>query len=219
MHASFHPERAGAPRYPRRSRMSATSFASVVALALGLAMDATAAAAACGVRAPVLRGRHYALVAAYFGAFQGLMPLLGWLLASWIGAAVEAWDHWIAFALRGGIGGKMIHAALRGGGDDGDGGGARAAREEDVFGAKVMLGLAIATSIDALAAGITLPLFDVPIAVSAATIGATTAIAAALGLAVGRRLGAPLGRGLDVLGGAMLIGLGVKILVEHLTAG
>ncbi len=199
--------------------MSATSFASVLVLALGLAMDATAAAAACGVAAPALRARHYAIVAAYFGGFQALMPLLGWLLAAWIGPAVAAWDHWIAFALLGGIGAKMMHGAWRGSGGSGGGPEARPMREADVFGARVMLGLAIATSIDAAAAGITLPMFEVPIAISIATIGVTTAAAAALGLAVGRRAGTRLGRGLDALGGAVLIGLGVKILVTHLAAG
>jgi manganese efflux pump family protein len=200
--------------------MTATSFASVLALALGLAMDATAAAAACGVAAPALRARHYAMVAVYFGGSQALMPLLGWLLAAWIGPAFIAWDHWIAFVLLGAIGAKMIHSAWRG--DGGRGGGepeARPAREADVFGARVMLVLAIATSIDAAAAGITLPMFEVPIAISIATIGVTTAACAALGLAVGRRAGARLGRRLDALGGAVLIGLGVKILVTHLAAG
>src|SRR6185436_13612936 len=173
-------------------------------------MDATAAAAACGVAAPAVRARHYASVAAYFGGFQALMPLLGWRLAAWLGPVIEGWDHWIAFVLLSGIGAKMIHGAWRGG--------VRAAGEGDGFGPKVMLGLAVATSIDAFAAGITLPLFEVPIAISIATIGVTTAAASAVGLAVGRRLGARLGRGLDALGGAVLIGLGVKILVEHLAA-
>lgn len=193
--------------------MTGTSFASVVALALGLAMDATAAAGACGVAAPVVRARHYAIVALYFGGFQALMPLLGWRLATWIGPAIEAWDHWVAFALLGGIGAKMILEAWRGG--------AREAGEpgkRDPLSVKVMLGLAVATSLDAFAAGITLPMFEVPIAISLAAIGVTTAAASAAGLAVGRRLGARLGRGLDVLGGAVLIGLGVKILVEHLAA-
>jgi putative Mn2+ efflux pump MntP len=180
--------------------MTGTSFASIVALALGLAMDATAA----GVAAPVLRARHFAIVAVYFGGFQALMPLLGWLLAAWIGSAVAAWDHWLAFVLLGGIGAKMIYGAWRGAGA-----GAREAPERDMFGARVMLGLAVATSIDAFAAGITLPMFEVPIAISLATIGVTTAAASALGLAVGRRLGDRLGRGLDALGGAVLIGLGV----------
>jgi putative Mn2+ efflux pump MntP len=192
--------------------MTGTDFASIVALALGLAMDATAAAAACGVATPVLRARHFAAVAVYFGGFQALMPLLGWLLATWLGPAVAAWDHWIAFVLLGGIGAKMIHAAWRADHDAG------AARDAHVFRAKVMLGLAVATSIDAFAAGITLPMFAVPIAISLATIGVVTAAAASLGLAVGRRIGDRFGRGLDALGGAVLIGLGVKILVEHLAA-
>jgi putative Mn2+ efflux pump MntP len=144
--------------------MTGTSFASIVALALGLAMDATAATAACGVAAPVLRARHFAIVAVYFGGFQALMPLLGWLLAAWIGSAVAAWDHWLAFVLLGGIGAKMIYGAWRGAGA-----GAREAPERDMFGARVMLGLAVATSIDAFAAGITLPMFEVPIAISLAT--------------------------------------------------
>jgi putative Mn2+ efflux pump MntP len=207
----------------------ASSFVSILALALGLAMDATAVAGACGVATPVLRARHFATVAVYFGGFQALMPLLGWRLATWLGPAMAAWDHWIAFVLLGGIGAKMILDAWRagrggggdgGGGGGGDGGGAGAgeARGGDVFRARVMLGLAVATSIDAFAAGITLPMFEVPIAISLATIGLTTAAAAALGLAVGRRLGARLGRRLDVLGGLVLIGLGTKLLVEHLAA-
>jgi len=189
-----------------------TGFAAILALALGLAMDAMAAAAACGVATPILRPRHFAAVAVYFGGFQGLMPLLGWLLAAWIGPAIEAWDHWIAFVLLGGIGAKMIHAAWAGGDE------AREARDSNALRPRVMLGLAVATSIDAFAAGITLPLFEAPIAISLATIAITTAALSALGLAIGRRLGDRLGRGLDALGGAVLIGLGVKILVEHLTA-
>ena len=203
----------------------ASSFASVIALALGLAVDATAAAAACGVATPVVRPRHYATVAAYFGGFQALMPLLGWLLATWIGAAIAAWDHWIAFVLLGGIGAKMILAAWRSSrGAAGEPGAAPesgmpgAPGVRDAFGARLMLGLAIATSIDAFAAGITLHMFQVPIALSIAAIGVITACASALGLAVGRRLGDRFGRGLDVLGGAVLIGLGTKILVEHLAA-
>ena len=202
----------------------ASSFASVVALALGLAVDATAAAAACGVAAPAVRPRHYATVAAYFGGFQALMPLLGWLLATWIGAAIAAWDHWIAFVLLGGIGAKMLLEAWRSGRGAPDAAPtqhaapAQPAAPDAGFGVRLMLGLAIATSIDAFAAGITLPMFQVPIALSIAAIGVITAGASALGLAVGRRLGDRVGRGLDVIGGAVLIGLGAKILVEHLTA-
>jgi putative Mn2+ efflux pump MntP len=140
------------------------------------------------------------------------MPLLGWILANQLGTAVQAWDHWVAFLLLGGIGVKMLWEA-RGVGPPtlepvewGD----------DVFGIKVMLALAVATSIDAFAAGVTLPLFDAPLVLSLVTIGATTAVLSALGLFAGRRFGSLLGKRLDVFGGLALIGLGTKILLEHL---
>lgn len=189
------------------------TYLGVVALALGLAMDATAVAAARGLAAPGrLRARHYAIVAVYFGGFQAAMPVLGWLLGRWIGPAVEAWDHWIAFVLLGAIGAKMIHAAWRGGGDRDPTAADRA------FAPAVMVVLALATSIDAAAAGITLPMFAVPIGVSVALIGVITAVLSAIGLAVGRRAGARFGRRLEVAGGIMLIALGTRILIQHLVA-
>jgi putative Mn2+ efflux pump MntP len=188
------------------------TYLSVVVLAVGLAMDATAVAAARGLAAPgPLRARHYVMVAVYFGGFQAAMPLLGWLLGRWIGPAIEAWDHWIAFVLLGGIGAKMIHAAWRGGDAD-------ATPADRMFAPAVMVVLALATSIDAAAAGITLPMFAVPIGVSVALIGVITAVLSAIGLAVGRRAGARLGRRLDVAGGVVLIALGTKILIQHLAA-
>ena len=188
-------------------------YGAILALSVGLAMDATAVSAARGMAVPRVRPRHAALVALFFGGFQALMPVVGWALGSRIGPLLEAWDHWIAFALLGGIGGKMLWEARQGGGD------VCPRSEEELFGPRVMLGLAIATSIDALAVGITLPMLDAPFALSIVTIGVTTAVLCVLGLFLGRRAGAMLGRRLDALGGLILIGLGVKILVEHLRAG
>jgi putative Mn2+ efflux pump MntP len=187
------------------------SFGAILLLALGLAMDATAVSAARGIAVPAILPKHVFLVAAFFGGFQALMPLLGWLLGSRIGPLVEAWDHWIAFALLGAIGGKMLWEA-RGGEEEKEG----EDRTADLFGLKVMFVLAVATSIDALAVGITLPMLNAPFALSLITIGVTTAILSALGLFAGRRFGAVLGKRLDAAGGLVLIGLGVKILVEHL---
>jgi len=187
------------------------SFGAILLLAVGLAMDAMAVSAARGLATPSIRPRHVVLVAAFFGGFQALMPLLGWLAGSRIGPFVETWDHWIAFVLLSFIGGKMLweartsKATERPGQDGGD-----------LYGFKVMLVLAVATSIDALAAGITLPMMHAPILLSIATIGVTTALLSALGLFAGRRFGAALGRGLDVAGGLLLVGLGIKILVQHL---
>ena len=184
-------------------------FGSILVLALGLAMDATAVAAARGLATPRIRPRHVVLVATFFGGFQALMPLLGWVAGSQIGPFVEAWDHWVAFVLLGAIGGKMIWEARSTQVAD-------KRSETDLFGLGELLGLAVATSIDALAAGLTLPMLDAPLGLSLATIGTTTAVLSALGLYAGRRFGAALGRRLDVAGGIVLIGLGIKILAEHL---
>lgn len=187
-------------------------FWSILTLAVGLAMDAMAVAAARGLAVSVLRWRHALTVALFFGFFQAAMPLLGWLLGSRLGPLVAAWDHWIAFLLLGGIGLKMLHEARAG---DGDG---KPEQDDDaLFGIKVMFVLAIATSIDAFAVGITLPLLGAPLVLSLATIGVTTALLSALGVVAGRRFGAMLGRGLDAFGGVVLLLLGTKILIEHLT--
>jgi manganese efflux pump family protein len=187
-------------------------FTSLVVLAVGLAMDAAAVAAARGLAAPVLRARHFLIVAAFFGGFQALMPFLGWQLGQRLGSVVAAWDHWIAFVLLGGIGIKMIHEATQRPADR------SALADQDVFGLRVMLTLAVATSIDAFAVGVTLPMLDAPFALSLITIGITTAVLSALGLAIGRRFGAKVGHRMDMVGGVVLVGLGTKILIEHLTA-
>jgi len=182
-------------------------------LAVGLAMDATAASVAQGLRAPRILPRHVLLVAFLFGGFQALMPLLGWLLGSQIGPAVQAWDHWIAFGLLGAIGAKMLWEAKSSEALDPDDGSPATPLQ-----LKVLLVLAVATSIDAFAAGVTLPVMKAPLGPSLAIIGVTTAVLSALGLLLGRRFAPSLGRRLDVVGGLMLIGLGTKILVEHLSA-
>jgi len=188
-------------------------FGAILALSVGLAMDATAVSAARGMAVPRVRPRHALLVAVFFGGFQALMPVIGWLVGSRIGPLVEAWDHWIAFVLLGAIGAKMIWESR-------DAKGAATQRsEEELFGLRVMLLLAIATSIDALAVGITLPMLEAPFALSVTTIGVTTAVMCVVGLIVGRRAGAMFGRRLDFLGGVILIGVGTMILVEHLRAG
>ena len=189
------------------------TFRAILLLALGLAMDATAVAAARGLAAPRLRARHVALVASLFGGFQALMPLIGWFVGRRVGPLVETWSHWIAFVLLGAIGGKMLWEA-RAAADE-----AAVRTDEDVFDLRVMLVLAVATSIDALAVGVTLPLLHAPLVLSVVTIGVTAALLSALGLYAGRRFGAALGRKLDVVGGLVLVGLGSKILLEHLLRG
>lgn len=186
-------------------------FGTILLLAAGLAMDATAVSAARGLALERIRIRHVLIVAIAFGGFQALMPALGWALGAQLGPTVEAWDHWIAFVLLAGIGGNMLwEAAGEAGSAVGD--------AENLFGFKVMLLLAIATSIDALAAGISLPMLHAPFLTSIVVIGVVTAVSSAAGLFAGRHFGAFLGKRLDAIGGLVLIGIGTKILVQHLYA-
>lgn len=187
------------------------SFVSILLLAIGLAMDATAVAAARGLAVSRLERRHSLLVALFFGGSQALMPLLGWALGAQLGGYVAAWDHWIAFVLLVGLGAKMLWEA-RPGADDDD----APASEADPFALRVMAVLALATSIDALAVGVTLPMLGAPLALSIGTIGLVTALLSVLGLHAGRRFGALLGKRLDAIGGLVLVLLGTKILLEHL---
>lgn len=189
-------------------------FLSILALAVGLSMDAAAVAAARGLATPVLRPRHVLLVALFFGGFQGLMPWLGFLLGSSLGPLVQAFDHWIAFVLLVGLGAKMLWEA-RGGADSDDDSGKDQPPAADLWNLRTLLLLAVATSIDAFAVGVMLPMLQAPLLLSVLTIGVTTAVLSALALLAGRRLGALLGSRLDAVGGLVLVGLGIKILVEH----
>ena len=174
-----------------------------LALSFGLAMDATAVAAARGVRDEVGEALILPLL---FGVFQAGMAALGWLVGAWGGPYFEAWDHWIAFGLLVGIGLKMLVDAWRGSADE----------QDTRSGVGVYLVLAVATSIDAAAAGITLPLLSVAPWVALVMIGAVTFACAALGHRVGRTAGRHLGAKLEVIGGLVLIGIGVRVLVQHL---
>jgi putative Mn2+ efflux pump MntP len=179
-------------------------IASVFVVAVGLSMDAVAAAVSRAIAAEHVGWREAVLTGAWFGAFQAGMPVVGWAIGERFGPLVAAWDHWIAF------GGKMIWDGWHPRDD--------APRALDPFGARALAPLALATSIDALAVGLTLSLLGAPLVVSVTIIGVTTAVLSALGVRLGRRVGAAFGSRLDVLGGVILIGVGTKILVEHLAA-
>ena len=175
-------------------------------LAVGLAMDAFAVAVCKGLSIRTLKVRQALMVGLWFGLFQALMPALGWLLGSAFSELVQSVDHWIAFLLLAIIGGNMIREAL--GGD-----------EEDVdpslsFG--VMFLLAVATSIDALAVGITFALLPVNILAAVALIGVITFAISCAGVKIGNVFGAKYKAKAEFFGGAVLILIGLKILLEHL---
>ena len=183
----------------------------ILVLAIGLAIDATAVAAARGLAADRIRAQHVFMVVVGFGGFQALMPAMGWALGAQLGPTVAAWDHWIAFVLLGAIGGKMLWDSF---GEPEP----LETKSEDLFRFRVMLLLSIATSIDALAAGISLPMLHAPFWTSIAVIGIVTAFMSVAGLFAGRQFGALFGKRLDAFGGLVLIGIGSKILLEHLSA-
>lgn len=175
-----------------------------VALAFGLAMDATAVSAARGLAAR--RASEIAILPLMFGGFQSAMAALGWLAGVWVGPYIAAWDHWVAFGLLVAIGGKMIVEAWR-----------RQADEPPPPGTPTLyLGLALATSIDAAAAGITLPLVPAPPWLSLLLIGTITAACSLTGYIAGRFAGKRFGSRLEMFGGLVLIAIAVELLVQHL---
>lgn len=209
-YAASETRRADADRVERR----AMSTLSVVVLALGLAMDATAVAGARGLAAKRVRHRDAGLVALFFGGSQALMPVIGWAAGATFAATVSGWAHWVVFVVLGGIGAKMLHEARRGLDDP-----VTDSSTVGVFDPRMLSLLAVATSIDALAAGVTLGLARVNVAFACAVIGIVTAVLSFAGVHAGRRFGTRLGKRLEVLGGLILIGLGVKALVAHFYGG
>lgn len=175
-------------------------------LAVGLSMDAMAVSICKGLSVPKAEKKHMILVGLYFGGFQALMPLLGYWLGVNFQTLVESVDHWIAFVLLGIIGLNMI----------------KESRETDIeelddgFSVKDMLPLAIATSIDALAVGITFAFLRVQIVPAVSFIGITTFCLSAVGLVIGNTLGAHSKSKAELAGGIVLIAMGAKILLEHL---
>ena len=185
------------------------SFMELVLIAVGLSMDAFAVAICKGLSVQKLGWKHYLTVGVWFGGFQALMPTLGYLLGTTFERYITSVDHWMAFVLLCLIGGSMLKEGL--------------AKEEEEkeeragFDFKSMLLLAVATSLDALAVGITFALLpDVNIFSAVGLIGTITFCLSAVGLKVGNIFGLKYKSKAEVVGGVILILIGVKILLEHL---
>ena len=177
-------------------------------IAVSLALDAFAVSVSSGISIPGFGPRQAVKMGLWFGTFQFLMPLLGWLLGSSVSQYIEAVDHWVAFGLLAVIGGKMAWESLR-----------RGCGEEADLSARRLCVLAIATSIDALAVGVSMAFMSVHILASAAVIGVVAFALSVTGGLVGRRLGCLFQRRAELTGGLVLIAIGVKILIEHLSGG
>jgi manganese efflux pump family protein len=178
----------------------------ILIISFSLAMDAFSVSIAGGMRSQTGRVIHAVKIAAFFGIFQTVMPVIGWLIGEVLKTFIFSVDHWIAFILLGVIGIKMIKDALS---PDGK-------IKNYILNTKTLLFLSVATSIDALIVGITLEVIEIPFLSSIIMIGLVTFILSFLGFLFGKQLGILFGKKVGALGGITLIFVGLKILIEHL---
>ena len=177
-------------------------------LAIGLSFDTYAISISSGIARKQIVFKEAFIIASVFGFFQALMPVLGWLGGVSIKTYIESFDHWIAFGLLGIIGVKMIIESFKN-------------EEEKQFNPlnpRVMITMAIATSIDALAVGVSLAIVEVNMLFAFLIIGFVTFLVAMLGMLFGKKIGGKLGRRMEILGGIILIAIGIRIIAEHFLA-
>jgi putative Mn2+ efflux pump MntP len=182
----------------------------LLGIALGLAMDAFAVSIAISVGLGGTSRRQTFRLAWHFGLFQALMPIIGWIAGRSVRPLIESWDHWLAFALLVIVGGRMILEALQGGGHD--------ARRSDPTRGWSLVVLSVATSIDALAIGLSFAALGVEVWIPAAIIGLTAGALTLVGTLGGKTLGNRFGSRMAVIGGALLIAIGGLIVSRHLIA-
>jgi len=180
----------------------------MIIIGFALAMDATAVSIGKGLSVKRIEPSHVLKAGLWFGGFQALMPIIGYMLATQFAGIVVGIDHWLAFGLLLLIGLNMIREAIWG----------EEERQNNDFGIRTMTLMAIATSIDALTIGITFAFTQANIWIAATIIGVITFVLSAIGLYLGRFIGARIGSKAGILGGVVLIGIGIKILFEHLNA-
>ncbi len=175
-------------------------------LSIGLGMDAFAVSVCKGISMKKMNWKKAIIIGLYFGGFQALMPVIGYYLGSAFENLITSIDHWIAFMLLGIIGGKMIKDSF---GDESE-------NCNDDVSFKTMFVLAVATSIDALAVGITFAFLNVNLILAITLIGIITFVLSVIGTKIGNRFGDAYQRNAELVGGGILILLGLKILLEHL---
>ncbi len=184
-------------------------FAAVLFIAVGLAMDAFSVSVCSGMCFRQMRLEGALRMAGFFGAFQAGMPVIGWLGGTLLAERIAAFDHWVAFGLLAAIGGKMIVEAVRRGPDE---------CPPDPLQLGMLLVLSVATSIDALAVGISLAVLDTAIASPVAVIGIVTFGLSLAGVFLGKRCGDIFHGRVEIVGGVILLGIGLRILLSHLSA-
>jgi len=181
----------------------------IIIIALGLAMDAFAVSIVSGAAYKQLKIKHALRIALFFGGFQAIMPLIGYLAGLSIKTYITSYDHWVAFGLLSAVGVKMIYGSFK----------IKSAEENlNPSNILILLVLSLATSIDALAIGITLSFLRVSLVTAVSIIGLVTFVLSYLGVFIGKRFGHFFENKIEAIGGLILIGLGIKILFEHLVS-
>ena len=178
----------------------------IIFISIGLAMDAFAVSACKGLSMKKINWKNLIIIALYFGIFQAFMPIIGYFLGNTFSLVVQKIDHWIAFILLGAIGANMIKESR----DD------ELEKRNDNVDFKTMVVLAIATSIDALAVGVTFAFFEVNLLLAITIIGVITVILSMIGVFIGNKFGDKFQNKAELTGGIILIIIGLKILLEHL---
>jgi len=179
------------------------------AIAVGLAMDAFAVAVAVGMTVKPVTFRHVFRLAWHFGLFQFMMPVIGWYIGSTVSVYVAAFDHWLAFGLLTLIGGKILHEARAPGGIH---------VSADPTGGWMLVMLSVATSIDALAVGLSMAFLRIAIWMPSAVIGLVACAFTAVGITMGTKISRRWDRAAYILGGVALLFIGLRILITHLMA-
>lgn len=185
----------------------ALNVVEIILIALGLAMDAFAVALAAGASGRARGARAAFRLSFHFGLFQFLMPVLGWFGGSLVASRIADLDHWIAFGLLAYIGGRMVKSGL---------GAPEESKPDDPSKGMSLVMLSVATSIDALAVGLSIGMLRVSVWYPAVVIGIAAAAMTLIGITLGRRLGLRFGQRMEVVGGLVLVGIGLKILLDHL---
>jgi putative Mn2+ efflux pump MntP len=178
-------------------------------IAVGLAMDAFAVSLGIGTTRQAKDGRAVFRLSFHFGFFQGFMTLLGWLLGSSVANLIANFDHWVAFALLAGVGGRMSKEGFARGGEE-------SCPARDPSRGRTLMVLCVATSIDAMAVGLSMAMIDANVVFASIVIAVITLGLSLVGLLAGGGLGERFGKRMEVLGGLLLVGIGVRILVSHL---
>lgn len=183
-------------------------FVTILLIAVGLAMDCFAVSLGIGTARQANASRPVFRLSFHFGLFQALMTVLGWLAGSSVAQLIASVDHWIAMGLLALVGGRMIRSGL----DP-----TEVTHRNDPSRGYTLVMLSVATSIDAMAVGLSLAMLGVDILRASLTIGLVASGLSLIGLMIGHRLGQTFGKRMEILGGALLIGIGLRVLITHLT--